>query len=90
MFIFKFMGFLDILTGISLILFNFGLVSGRFMLSFVCYLLIKGLMFKGDVASFIDIIIAVYILFMFFNPITFITVIIMIYLFQKGLFSIVV
>lgn len=83
------MGFLDLLTGISMLLFNFGLVSGRFMLSFFCYLLIKGLMFKGDVASFIDIIIAVYILFMFLNPVTFITIIIMLYLFQKGLFSII-
>ncbi|MFT4261667.1 MAG: hypothetical protein ACMXX9_04515 [Candidatus Woesearchaeota archaeon] len=89
MFIFKFMGFLDLLTGFVMLLFNFGLVSGRFMVSFMAYLIIKGLMFKGDIASFIDILIALYIVLMFIYPITIITIIIMLYLFQKGMFSLI-
>ncbi len=87
MFIVKFMGILDILTGIALLLFNYGLVSGRFMTSFMAYLILKGVMFKGDLASFIDILIVLYILLMFIYPITILTVIVVLYLFQKGLFS---
>lgn len=83
------MGFLDLLTGFVMLLFNFGLVSGRFMVSFMAYLIIKGLMFKGDIASFIDILIALYIVLMFIYPITIITIIIMLYLFQKGMFSLI-
>jgi len=81
------LGFLDILTAVMLILGNFDLVSGKVVSAFVIYLFMKGLIFRGDVASFIDIAIAMYAVIMIFYPITIITIIASIYLLQKGVSS---
>ena len=88
MFILKFMGFLDLFTGIAILLFQYSLASHRFMLSFIAYLIIKGLMFKGDAASIVDIFLAAYILFMFIYPVTLISLLAALYLFQKGVLSV--
>ena len=89
MFIFKLLGILDLITAISIILFNFGIASNRFMISFIAYLILKGLMFKGDVASILDLLIALYIILMFILPITIISIITALYLTQKGFLSLI-
>ena len=83
------MGFLDILSAIIIILFHLEIVAGRILLSFILYLIIKGFMFKGDTASIIDFIIAIYLLFMYIRPIWALSIISCIYLVQKGFYSLI-
>ncbi|MFT4282884.1 MAG: hypothetical protein ACMXX6_00480 [Candidatus Woesearchaeota archaeon] len=85
--ILKFMGFLDILTAVIMFLFHLGVIEGRLLLSFILYLVIKGLMFKGDTASIIDFIIAIYLIIMYVYPMWLFTILAFFYLFQKGFFS---
>lgn len=80
----KLMSLFDILTAVVMILYQFGSVSFRLLLSFTAYLLIKFFMFRGDFASFIDLCIAIYMLFMLVFPIPLITWIAAIYLIQKA------
>ena len=85
----KIMGFLDVLTAIAIVLFQFEVVATRTMLSFIAYLLIKGSLFSSDPATIIDAGIAIYILLMIFHPFIILTIITSFYLFQKGVFSLI-
>jgi hypothetical protein len=78
------LGFLDFLTGIMILLFQYDVIGTRLFLSFIFYLILKGIIFRGDFASFVDLVIAVYMIFMIFMPITIVTYIAAIYLFQKS------
>lgn len=80
----KLMGLTDILAGLIIILFTYDVIGVKFLLVFFLYLLIKGLAFRGDFASFADIGISIYMLFMLITPITVISYIVAVYLFQKG------
>jgi len=84
----KFMGFLDLFTAIVMVLYNYGLAPTRILFSIILYLILKGLMFKGDVASMLDFAIAGYLVLMIFHPITVITWISAIYILQKSFASI--
>lgn len=81
------MGFLDLLTALFMLLFHLGLVGGRPLFSFLIYLVAKGILFWGDTASLLDMIIAFYILIMFVLPLWIFTIIAIFYLTQKGLLS---
>ena len=83
----KFMGLMDLLSGIVIVLFNFHLISIKFAFAIILYLLIKGIAFRWDLASIGDFGIAIYMLLMLFFPITFLSIIVAIYLFQKGIVS---
>lgn len=83
-----FLGLMDVLTAIFLILFNYGLIGVRPFVTFILYLVLKGVMFKGDVASIIDLVIAAYMILMIFHPIPFFTWIAVIYILQKAAASI--
>ncbi|MCF7871841.1 hypothetical protein K9L97_02295 [Candidatus Woesearchaeota archaeon] len=87
MVVIKFLGFVDIIAAIIITLFNFELVPLKIFLSIFLYLILKGLAFRGDFASFTDIGIAIYMLLMLIYPITIITLICSLFLFQKGIFS---
>jgi hypothetical protein len=92
MFLVKFFGIMDFLAAIILVLSLFGIVPFRFVLLFAAYLFIKGFIFKGDVASTIDMIAAVLMLLMYFigsssGFFTVLAVIIIVYLAQKAFFS---
>lgn len=81
----KIMSLLDITTAIMMIFYQYGSIKTRLLISFIAYLLIKAFMFKGDFASFLDACIAIYMVFMIFFPIPFITWIAAIYLIQKAI-----
>lgn len=83
-----FLGLMDVLTAIFLILFNYGLIGVRPFATFILYLVLKGVMFKGDVASMIDLMIAAYMVIMIFYPIPVLTWIAVIYILQKAAVSI--
>ena len=85
--ILKFMGLMDVLTGIMILLFHYALIDTRLLASFILYLGVKAFMFKGDFASFLDAAVAVYMILMIFLPITLLSYIVAIYLFQKGFSS---
>ncbi|MGV8169084.1 MAG: hypothetical protein ACP5N3_03430 [Candidatus Nanoarchaeia archaeon] len=81
------LGVLDFLTGVMILLFNYDLTPTRLFISFILYLLIKGIIFRMDFAGFIDIVVAVYMIFMIFQPVTIVSFIAAIYLFQKSIMS---
>lgn len=88
MIIVRALGIMDFLTGVVMLLYQYDVTGTRFLLSFIFYLLLKGIIFRGDFASFVDIVISVYMIFMIFAPITVLTYIAAIYLFQKSISSI--
>jgi hypothetical protein len=85
----KIMGLMDILAGITLILYHYELIPLRFLLASLLYLLIKSIIFIGDLASAIELGISMYFIIIIFFPITIFTYIAAIYLFQKGLTSLI-
>lgn len=85
--IIKIMGLMDIISGVTILLFHYELIPIRFLLAAILYLAIKGIAFRGDPASFIDIGIAIYMVIMLLNPFTIPSYIAAIYLFQKGISS---
>ena len=89
--IIKLLGLLDIITGIIILLYNFEATSLKIFISFLLYLVIKGLAFRGDSASFADIGIAIYMIFMILMPhsslMTILSIIAAIWMFQKGAIS---
>lgn len=89
MLLFKLFALLDILCGF-LFVYNaeFG-VPFRIMLGHALYLVTKGIMFKGDILSRIDMLVGFYGVFALFFQITFITYIAFIYLFIKGTWSLI-
>jgi hypothetical protein len=85
-------GILDLLAALVVILATLAIVPFRIVLGFAMYLLIKGIIFKGDFASFIDIVIAILLIIIYFvkssSPFFIVlSVVIAIYLVQKGFFS---
>ncbi len=87
MFIVRALGFMDLLTGIMILLYQYDVLPTRLFISFILYLLLKGIIFRLDFASFIDITVGVYMIFMIFHPITIMSYIAAIYLFQKSVTS---
>ncbi len=87
MLLLKIMGLMDILAGITLILYHYELIPLRILIAFLLYLLIKSIVFIGDLASAIELGISIYFIIIIFFPITIFTFIATIYLFQKGITS---
>ncbi len=83
----KILGALDLLTGVMILLFQYDVIGIRLLISFIVYLLLKGLLFRMNFASFVDIVIAIYMIFMIFVPVAVLSYIAAIYLFQKGAVS---
>ena len=81
----KIMSLLDIMAATIMILYQYGSVNTRLLISFIAYLALKALMFRGDFASFLDACIATYMIIMIFLPVTIITWIAAIYLIQKAI-----
>lgn len=82
----KFFGILDILAGIIIILLKFGFMENIGILLAV-YLGLKGFFFINNLASIIDLITAVFLLLAALNIYFSFTWIFSLWLFQKGIFS---
>ncbi len=87
MLLFKLFGLADLFTAVIMILLQLDLVGWRLPVSCALYLIIKGLIFRGDIASMIDMVVAVYILIMLLLGIWFITILCVVYLVIKGIMS---
>jgi hypothetical protein len=81
------MGALDIFAAIVILLFQYKIIHNPLVLSLGLYLILKAVMFFGDLFSMIDGIIGLYMLFMMIFPIEIITFIAVGYLSIKGLSS---
>ena len=88
MFILKFFGIMDLYSALIMLLVQFGVTPWRIILTAAAWLILKGILFKGDMASMIDLGIGVYHLLMFFLPIPLVTYVLAIYLIIKGSMSI--
>ena len=83
----KLLGALDILTGIFLVLLNFGL-SNWVVIALLIYLLIKSIAFFGDILSVVDLAVLVIAgIFIFFGNLSFLLVPGGVYLIAKGFYS---
>lgn len=81
----KVMSLLDIVSAIVMLLYQYGSVNFRLLVTFIVYLLVKFFMFRGDFASFLDLCIAIYMILLTFVSVPILTWIAAIYLIQKAL-----
>jgi hypothetical protein len=89
MVIVKLFGLLDLYSALVMLLVQFDVIKWRMILTATAWLLLKGYMFRGDIASGIDMGIGFYHIIMVIMPIPLITWVLAIYLFLKGLQSLV-
>lgn len=87
MFIIRLLGFLDLLTVVAIMLYTYDVIPGRFLISFIVYLLVKGFIFKGDFASIVDVVTAAYMFLMIFYTIPVLSWIFSLFLLQKAIIS---
>ncbi len=83
----KLLGFFDLLTAVVLFLLHHNLVGWKIAVFAFVYLVLKAVIFFGDVMSIIDGITAIYIIILVLGLHTSLTYIFIIYLFQKAVFS---
>ncbi|MFC1741865.1 hypothetical protein ACFL3V_04990 [Nanoarchaeota archaeon] len=83
----KLMGLMDLLCAVCAVLLHYDILGWRIGLIFVAYLVIKGWLFREDIASLVDILCGLYMFVMLFGFTTFVTWVVVIYLFQKAVFS---
>ena len=83
----KFLGFLDIFTALIIVLFHFRLIHNPLVFSMALYLIFKAIIFFGDMFSIVDAVVGLYMFFMIFHSVTWITFVFAIYLIIKGMIS---
>lgn len=89
MFLFKVLGLFDFLAGLMIILSIGNIVPFRLVLGHALYLILKGYIFKGDLLSLIDAGIGIFAIISLILPMSFLSIIVAIYLIGKGFFSII-
>lgn len=85
----KLFGIADLMTVIVILLLHFAWVPWNIGIAAAFYLCIKWYMFRGDIASVIDLFVGVYIILIMLGLKTFLTYIFAIYLFQKAVLSLI-
>jgi hypothetical protein len=83
----KLLGALDIFTALAIIFFQFNITPSQMIFSLSFYLLIKFIIFFGDMMSIIDGIIGMYMLIMLVLNIATVSWIFSVYLIIKGIWS---
>jgi len=83
----KLMGVLDLFSAIVILLFQYKMIHNPLIVSLGFYLILKAVVFFGDLFSMIDGVVGLYMLFMLVFPIETITFIVVGYLAIKGLSS---
>lgn len=89
MFLIKFFGIMDLYSAIVMLLVQFDVTPWRVILTASAWLILKGLLFRGELASMIDLAIGVYHILMVVLPIPFLTWVFAIYLIIKGIQSLI-
>ncbi|MFP4118875.1 MAG: hypothetical protein ACLFTH_02360 [Candidatus Woesearchaeota archaeon] len=89
MIIIKVFGFLDFLIALLLFLTPDNLAPQRLLIGGALFLIAKGIIYKGDLLSTVDMVIGAYCLFALFHPLLLVSFLAGGYLFIKGFYSIV-
>ena len=84
----KLLGAFDFITGIAMLLLQYDVLPSKFFITFAFYLLLKAIIFFGDLLSILDGIVGLYILLMIFVRSEPVTWIFAVYLMLKSLVSI--
>ena len=84
----KFFGLMDIFSAVVMLLVQFDVTPWRVILTAAGWLLLKGFLFRGELASMIDMGIGGYHILMVVLPIPFVTYVAAAYLFVKGVVSV--
>lgn len=87
MFLVKFFGLMDLYSAAVMLLVQFDVTPWRIILTASAWLILKGYLFKGELASMIDLAIGVYHILMIVLPIPVVTWILALYLIVKGVMS---
>jgi len=82
----KILGLIDLFSGIMLILLKFGFLKGIALFFAIC-LILKALVFITDFTSFIDIVAGIFLILGYFGVHNFLSWIFVVWLLQKGAFS---
>lgn len=85
--ILKLLGLMDLLSIASLLLFKYGLISQKFLIIAVIYLMIKGIIFFRNIVSLLDFGIAVIFILALFQVYNVLTWIAIIWILQKAVLS---
>lgn len=85
----KLLGIADLLTVIVMLFLHYAVLPWNFGVAAAVYLMIKFYMFRGDIASFIDLFVGVYIILLMLDVKSFFTFIFVIYLGQKAILSLI-
>ncbi|MCP3682974.1 MAG: hypothetical protein GY861_09810 [bacterium] len=87
--ILKALGFMDFLVAVTVVLLHYDILIGaKTGMVFASYLFIKGIVFRGDLASIVDFIVGIYIVLLILGiQWGIVTYIVAIYLMQKVFFS---
>lgn len=83
----KTLGTLDIISALMLLLVHFHLLPFKIYILVFFYILIKGLSFYKNVHGTLDVMVALFSLLMFFGANSIIDYVVIIYLLQKGIYS---
>ena len=89
MIIIKVFGFLDFLIALLLFLTPDNLAPQRLLIGGALFLIAKGIIYKGDFLSTLDLVIGSYCILALFHPILFLSFLAGAYLFVKGFYSMV-
>lgn len=81
------MGLMDLLTVTTLLLFKYGIIQQKFLIIAVAYLIIKGVIFFRDIASIVDMGVAVVFILALFGIYNVLTWIAVLWVLQKAVFS---
>jgi hypothetical protein len=88
--IIKLFGLLDLFSALFILLFHFGAIGIKLPILVIMYLGFKVILYRGDFASILDGAVVVFVIAMLFGfTSTFLMVVALIYLGQKGLFSLI-
>jgi len=87
MWLLKVFGALDVYSALVMLLVQFDVVSWRLILTSSAWLIFKSFLFKGDLASMVDLGIGVYHIIMIFLPIPLLTYVLAAHLLIKGAMS---
>lgn len=85
----KLMGVLDLFTALIIVLFQYKMIHNPLIVSLGFYLIMKAVIFFGDVFSIIDGVVGLYMLFMIIWPVELVSFICVGYLAIKGFSSLV-
>ena len=83
------LGLFDVLTGIFMLLLHYDATGWRAVFGFAMYMILKGIAFRFEFLSIIDLLMGIYIILMFFGVKTFLVYVFFAYIMYKAVISLI-